>query len=83
VVFNKQYYNGGRWQFFVYETDDSAGWLGSKETAPETDRFRQAIKNFPVFGAALKNKVLNKLFLAAIKEIGSGNYDFIITIVEK
>ena len=69
-------YNGGRWQFIVYDTDASAGYRCSPKTAPETDHFRQAIKNFPVFGAALKNKDFYKLFLAAIKKIGSENYDF-------
>ena len=69
-------YNGGRWQFIVHDTDASAGYNGSEPSAPETDHFRRAINNFPVFGAALRNNVFYTMFLAAIKRIGSENYIF-------
>ena len=69
-------YNGGRWQFIVYDTDNSSGCWDSKRVAPETDHFRQAIDNFPVFGATLRNKDFYTLFLATIKRIGSENYEF-------
>ena len=69
-------YNGGRWQFIVYDTDSSSGFRVSKKTAPVTDHFRLAIKNFPVFGAALRNKEFYTLFLEAIKRLGSENYDY-------
>ncbi len=69
-------YNGGRWQFIVHDTDDSAGCWGSKKSAPMTDHFRLAIENFPVFAAALRNKEFYTLFLKAIKKIGSENFQF-------
>ncbi len=69
-------YNGGRWQFIIHDTDESAGCWGLKGTAPMTDHFRQAVKNFPVFGAALRNKDFYTLFLSAIKKTGSENYEF-------
>lgn len=69
-------YNGGRWQFIVHDADESAGFWGSKDTAPVTDHFRLAIENFPVFRAALRNHDFYMLFLAAIKKIGSVNYEF-------
>ena len=69
-------YNGGRWQYIVHDTDDSSGDGGSIKSAPATDHFRLAIDNFPVFGAVLRNKEFYTLFLAAIKRIGSENYNF-------
>jgi hypothetical protein len=69
-------YNGGRWQFIVHDTDDSSGCWGLEKYAPVTDHFRQAIKNFPVFRAALRNNEFYMLFLEAIKRIGSENYEF-------
>ena len=69
-------YNGGRWQFIVHDTDESSGYKGSESSAPETDHFRRAIKNFPVFKAALRNNEFYMLFLEAIKKIGSENYKF-------
>ena len=69
-------YNGGRWQFIVHDTDESSGCNGSESSAPETDHFRLAVKNFPVFRAALRNNEFYMLFLEAIKRIGSENYEF-------
>ena len=69
-------YNGGRWQYIVHDTEYSAGHYGFMETAPETDHFRLAIKNFPVFGAAVRNKEFYNLFLQAIKKAGSENYKY-------
>ena len=69
-------YNGGRWQFIVHDTDDSSGYKGSESSLPVTDHFRRAIKNFPLFGAALRNNEFYTIFLAAIKRIGSENYKF-------
>ena len=69
-------YNGGRWQYIVHDTEYSAGHYGHKITAPETDHFRRAIENFPVFGAAIRNKEFYALFLQAIKKFGSENYRY-------
>lgn len=69
-------YNEGRWQYILYDTEYSAGHYGQEITAPETDHFRQAIKNFPVFGAAVRNKEFYAIFLQAIKKVGSENYRY-------
>ena len=69
-------YNGGRWQYIVHDTEYSAGHYGQEITAPETDHFRRAIINFPVFGAAVRNKEFYALFLKAIKKFGSENYKY-------
>jgi hypothetical protein len=67
-------YNCGRWQFIVHDTDDSAGY--STASSPATDHFRRAVKNFPVFGSALRNNEFYTMFLASIKKLGSENYKF-------
>lgn len=69
-------YNGGRWQFIVHDTEYSAGHYDKQVTSPETDHFRLAIQNFPVFGAAVRNKEFYNLFLQAIKKAGSENYKY-------
>lgn len=69
-------YNGGRWQYILHDTEYSAGHYGHEITSPETDHFRRAIKNFPVFGAAVRNKEFYALFLQAIRKVGSKNYKY-------
>ena len=69
-------YNRGRWQYILHDTEYSAGHYNQEKTAPETDHFRRAIKNFPVFGAAIRNKEFYTLFLQAIKKLGSENYKY-------
>lgn len=69
-------YNGGRWQFIVHDTEYSAGHYNQKLTSPETDHFRMAIQNFPVFRAAIRNKEFYEMFLEAIKKVGSENYKY-------
>lgn len=69
-------YNGGRWQFIVHDTEYSAGHYNQKLTSPETDHFRMAMRNFPVFRTAIRNKEFFALFLEAIKKTGSENYKY-------
>ena len=69
-------YNGGRWQYIVYDTEYSAGHYNQQVTSPKTDHFRLAIQNFPVFGAAVRNKEFYNLFLQSIKKAGSENYNY-------
>lgn len=69
-------YNGGRWQYIIHDTEYSAGHYGQEITAPETDHFRRAIQNFPVFGAAIRNKEFYAMFLKAVKKVGSENYKY-------
>jgi len=69
-------FNGGRWQFIVHDTEYSAGHYNQKLTSPETDHFRMAIQNFPVFRAAIQNKEFYEMFLEAIKKVGSENYKY-------
>jgi hypothetical protein len=69
-------YNGGRWQYIVHDTEYSAGHYDQQVTSPETDHFRVAIRNFPVFRAAIRNKDFYTMFLKAIKKAGSENYKY-------
>ena len=69
-------YNGGRWQYIVHDTEYSAGHYNKASTSPETDHFKRAVKNFPVFAAAIRNKDFYAMFLRAIKKVGSENYKY-------
>lgn len=67
-------FHDGRWQYILYDTEFSAGLFGSESTAETTDHFLRAIKEFPLFAAAVKNEDFFRLFLSAIREIGSECY---------
>ena len=67
-------YNGGRWQYILYDTEFSSGQYGMTSTAATTNHFRTALKEFPLFAAAMRNREFFGLFLAAIREIGAECY---------
>lgn len=69
-------YNGGRWQYILYDTDYSSGLFGIPETAPETDHFSMARERFPLFSAALKNREFAGIFLKALEETGGTDCSF-------
>ena len=66
--------DGGKWHFMLYDIEGSAGTYGHENTASQTDHFRAAVENYPLFGAAIRNDEFYKLFLEAVKEIGSENF---------
>ena len=66
-------FNGGRWQYVLYDVEFSSGLYGDERTAPETDHFRLAQENYPLFAAAIRNPEFYTLFLDALREIGSVN----------
>ena len=66
-------FNEGRWQYVLYDLDNSTGLYGAEATAPETDHFHLAMKRYPLFAAAIRNREFYELFLDALREIGSGN----------
>ena len=68
--------NAGKWQYIVHDTEYSAGHYNQKLTSPATDHFRWAMKKFPVFRAAIRNKEFYAMFLEAIKKVGSENYKY-------
>ena len=70
-----QSFNGGRWQYILYDAEFSSGLYGSENTAAETDHFRLAYMHFPLFAAAIKNRDFYNIFLDALREIGAVNCD--------
>lgn len=70
-----QSYNEGRWQYILYDVEFSSGLYGMENTAPETDHFRQACNNYPLFTAALRNREFYSLFLDSLREIATVNCD--------
>ncbi len=70
-----QSFNGGRWQYILYDAEFSSGLYGIEKTAAETDHFRLACLHFPLFAAAIKSRAFYNIFLDALREIGSVNCD--------
>ena len=68
-----QSFNGGRWQYILYDAEFSSGLYGIEKTAAETDHFRLAYSHFPLFAAAIKNQDFYNIFLDALREIGAVN----------
>ncbi len=67
-------FNGGRWQYILYDMEYCAGLYGMNETAASTDHFRIAMEKHPLFAAAIRNESFYAMFLQALKEIGSRNF---------
>ncbi len=66
-------YNDGRWQYVLYDVENSSGLYGYLPTAPETDHFRITMERYPLFAAAIRNQEFYEMFLETIREIGSEN----------
>ncbi len=64
-------YDGGRWQYIFYDAEYSSGLYDNEQTAPDTDHFHNALKNYPLFAAAMKNPEFRTLFLESIRDMGS------------
>ena len=67
-------FNGGRWQYILYDTEFCAGLYNINDTVASTDHFRIAMEKHPLFAAAIRNESFYAMFLQALKEIGSQNY---------
>ena len=67
-------YDGGRWQYILYDVESSAGLPGHEWTSPMINHFRVALTRYPLFAAAIRNREFYALFLDAIREIGSRNF---------
>ena len=64
-------YNGGRWQYVLYDIEYSTGLYGDPLDSYETDHFRKALEDYPLFAAAMRNAEFRELFTEALVEIGS------------
>jgi len=69
-------YNEGRWQYILYDVEFSSDMYGDERTAAQTDHFRIAQEQYPLFAAAIKNPEFYSLFLESLKEIGGGDCNY-------
>ena len=69
-----QSFNYGRWQFILYDLEQSAGLYGVESTAYDTNHLRLAMERVPLFAAAMHNSEFCEMFLNALREIGTGSY---------
>ena len=67
-------YNGGRWQCVPFDLEFSSGLYGGKPAGVGTDHFGWALRRYPLFAAAMRNREFRRLFLEALRSIGSACY---------
>lgn len=68
-------YADGKWRYMLFDTEYSMGMYNDQETAANYNSFSRAIREDELFAAVIKNKAFQEKFQAAIKEIGSVNFD--------
>ena len=78
-------YNDGKWQYILYDIDYSSGLYVSQQTAVDTDHFRLALENYPLFASAMRNEEFRTLFLASLQKTGSECFAYprVLKSVEK
>ena len=69
-------YNDGKWQMLLFDTGYSSGLYGSVTTAVDTDHFRQALGNHPLFASAMRNEEFRTLFLDALRKTGTDCFGY-------
>ncbi len=67
-------FNGGRWQYILYDIEYSTWIYAMERTAPYTDHYHMLLENYPLFKAADRNDEFHGMFLDAIRQVGSVNY---------
>ena len=65
----------GRWRFMLFDTENSSSLYDKPETDVSRNNYADALQAFPVFAAAMKNPSFRELFLQAVEEIGTVNFD--------
>jgi len=61
----------GRWRYMMYDTEYSSGLYGVLNTRPDANTLLTVISEHPLFASALNSPEFRKLFMTALKEIGS------------
>ncbi len=69
-------FQGGRWQFVLYDIEYSTGLYSYESTASDTDHIELAKGQDPLFAAAMQNDDFRSLFYEALLEIGRENYSY-------
>ncbi len=66
-------YGDGKWRYLLYDTEFAMGLYGS--TNASTKSFSKALEQDSLFATIMKNQAYQEKFLAALKEIGSKNFN--------
>ena len=69
-------FQDGRWQFILHDVDFSSGTYSFSSTGPGEDHYHNAMDQYPLFAAAIKNDEFYSLFFKSLSEIGEGNYSY-------
>lgn len=69
-------FNDGRWQYILCDTEYSSGTYGFETTSVGTDHFRMALEGHPLFASAIRNPSFQKLFLDALRSIGTESLSY-------
>ena len=72
---NDNPYNDGRWRFLMYDVEYSSGLYHQQGTSYNFDSFILALNNHPLFRSAWANEEFRSIFLEAISEIGTVNFE--------
>ena len=72
---NDNPYNDGRWRFLMYDVEYSSGLYHQQGTSYNFDSFTLALNNHPLFRSAWANEEFRSIFLEAISEIGTVNFE--------
>jgi len=69
-------FNDGRWQYILCDTEYSSGTYGFETTSAGTDHLRMALEGHPLFASAIRNPSFQKLFLDALRSIGTESLSY-------
>lgn len=62
-------FDDGRWRYMLYDIMYSSAMYQLEKTGPECDSIEKALKDFPLFRAAMQNEEFQELFRAAVQEL--------------
>ena len=68
-------YEDGRWRFILYDTEYSSAQYEQEETNVSFDSFSKAMKDHPLFAAAVRNAEFQALFKESILDISDRCFD--------
>ncbi len=68
-------YDDGKWRFILYDTEFSSSMYFNQFTSAEYDSLNDAMQNHPLFASAMQNEQFRDMFVQAITEIGSVNFN--------
>ena len=57
--------SGNRWRYMLFDTEFSSGLYNFEDTRPGSDTFAKAMKEHPLFAAAMGNPEFREMFKAS------------------